>query len=144
VLFLTASNCSPSIRSDLLACLLQVASTLSRRLTASTRLPAAVVFVSSRPRFCRGLRGSVVLQLFPSFPLFFFFPLHSSFIFHHAQLFIVPHHALLQCSCHCARCLLPRPFLACFHCHYNKMLMLKLGTDYHSLYPSTTRVIIIL
>ena len=130
----------PSSLTVLLACSLQVASMPSRRLTASTRLPVAVVFVSSRPHFCRGLRGSVVLvQLFPSFPLF---TVHPSFILHHAQLFIVPRHALLQCRCHCARCLLPRPFLACFHSHYNKML--KLGTYSHSLCPSTTCVLIIL
>jgi hypothetical protein len=38
-------------------CSTQVASTRSRRLTASTRLPVAVVFVSSKQHFFRGLRG---------------------------------------------------------------------------------------
>lgn len=72
---------SHPIPSHLLVCslaVLQVASTLSRRLTASTRLPVAVVFVSSRPHFCRGLRGSVLVQLFPSFFIYSSFTIYSS------------------------------------------------------------------
>jgi hypothetical protein len=36
---------------------LQAVSMLSRRLIASTPPPMAVVFVNSKPRFCRGLKG---------------------------------------------------------------------------------------